>query len=161
MAAGITMPKENLKELEKRLHANAGLTPEDLTPKLYIDADMPFSYVTPKLIRELELLEPFGAMNEKPVFARKDVIFTGGRIVGKNHDVGIFNIREEGSSDTFKLKLFRNLAEFHTYLDETFGEGTAADLYRGKNIRLKVAYYPELNEFRGETSVEFILTDFA
>ena len=161
MAAGITMPEENLEILQKRLNEEAGLTKDDLTPELFIDADMPFSYVSDKLIFDLEKLEPYGVMNEKPVFARNAVDFVEGRIVGKNKDVGIFTVRESGSGDkTYKLKLFRKLDVFHEYLDEKFGEGTAENLYRGKAVSLKVAYFPDRNEFMGKTSIEFILTDY-
>ena len=161
MAAGITMPEENLETLRRKLNEEADLSEEVLTPELQIDADMPFAYVTEKLIHDLEKLEPYGVMNEKPVFARKGIEFVEGRIVGKNKDVGIFTVREPAYGDkTYKLKLFRKLDVFHEYLDQTFGEGTAEGLYRGKKVSLKIAYFPDLNEFQGHTNIEFILTDY-
>ena len=161
MAAGITMPKENIDELRKRLNQNAGLSEENLAPTLCIDADMPFAYVTKELIEEFHKLEPYGVLNEKPVFARKDVNIISGRIVGKNHDVGIFTVKEEGSPKTFTLKLFRDLEGFHHYVDEQFGEGSAEGIYRGEGLKIKVAYFPDLNTFRGVENVEFIMTDYS
>lgn len=161
MAAGITMPKENLEALRSRLNENANLDENALSPTLCIDADMPFAYVTKELIEEFHKLEPYGALNEKPVFARKDVLFVGGRIVGKNHDVGIYTVKEEGSAKTFTLKLFRDLTVFHHFVDEQFGEGSAEGIYRGEGVKLKVAYFPDLNVFRGVENVEFIMTDYS
>ena len=161
MAAGVSLKKENLEPLREFLNSHCGLKEEDLVSTLRIDADMPFSYVTEKVIEDLGILEPYGNLNEKPVFARKDVIFTGGKIVGKNKDVAIFNVQEpSGGNRTFRLKLFRHLPEFHAYLDEKYGKGTSESLYRGGGVHLKVAYYPDLNEFRGERSVEFVMTDY-
>ena len=42
-----------------------------------------------------------------------------------------------------------------------FGEGSAEGLYRGEGVKLKVAYFPDLNVFRGVESVEFIMTDYS
>lgn len=160
MAAGITMPKENLEAMRKFLNEHSGLSEEDRIPTVTIDADMPLSYVTVKVVEDLALLEPYGTGNEKPHFARKEVIFTGGRIVGKNKDVGIYTVKEPGSDRTFTMKLFRGVTEFHNYIDETYGAGSAEGIYNGREVKLKVAYYPDLNDFRGTVNVEFIMTDY-
>ena len=162
MAAGISMPKANLEALRTRLNESAHLTEDDLTNVLYIDADMPFSYVTEQVIDDLARLEPYGNKNEKPVFARRDVTFTSGKIVGKNANVGIYTVKEANSGNrTFKLKLFRDLSLFHDFLDREFGEGSSAAIYKGKEFTMKVAYYPDLNEFQGVKTVEFVMTDYA
>jgi len=161
MAAGISMKKENLDIVRDFLNAHADLSDEDLTPLIKIDADMPFAYATEQLIADLSALEPYGVKNEKPVFARKDVTIVDGKLVGSNHDVGIYTVKEESSGDrTFKLKLFRGVSEFHSYLDERYGAGTADGIYQKRPVTVKVAFYPDLNEFRGVTNVEFIMTDY-
>ncbi len=161
MAAGVSLEKKNLEALREFLNAHAGLSEEDLNPVLYIDADMPFSYVTEELIKDLEKLEPYGSQNEKPVFARKDVLLFDGKQFGKNKEFAAFWAKEAVSGDRiFKLKMFRGLTQFHEYLDETYGAGTSEKLYSKEGVRLKVAFYPDLNEFRGEKSVEFMIVDY-
>ena len=161
MAAGVSLKVENLEALRTFLNEHANLTEDDLIPVTSIDADMPFSYVTEDLIHDLERLEPYGVQNEKPVFARREVTFVGGKLVGRNNDVGIYTVREASSGErNFRLKLFRGIAEFHAYLDDKFGQGTSERLYRGGEVTLKVAYYPDLNEFQGQTNVEFVMTDY-
>ena len=161
MAAGVSLEKKNLEALREFLNAHAGLSEEDLNPVLYIDADMPFSYATEELIKDLEKLEPYGSQNEKPVFARKDVLLFDGKQFGKNKEFAAFWAKEAVSGDRiFKLKMFRGLTQFHEYLDETYGAGTSEKLYSKEGVRLKVAFYPDLNEFRGEKSVEFMIVDY-
>ena len=161
MAAGVSIEPDKLEEFREFLNFHANLSEDDLIQTLKIDADMPFSYVTEELIHDLSVLEPFGARNEKPNFARRDVTIVDGKLVGANHDVGIYTIKEASSGDrTFKLKLFRGVSEFHAYLDEKNGPGTADGIYQRRPVSLKVAYYPDLNEFRGETNIEFVMTDY-
>lgn len=83
MAAGLSMPRENVERFRRALNDNSRLTQEDLIPKIWIDVAMPMEYVTEPLIRELEMLEPFGQGNEKPQFAQKDVQIRSAKVIGK------------------------------------------------------------------------------
>ena len=69
MAAGFSLREDKIDALRFALNKDAEIPPEKLREKLWIDAAMPFSYVTEKLISELSRLEPFGKGNEKPRFA--------------------------------------------------------------------------------------------
>ena len=62
MAAGFSLEEANIEEFRRRLNENAAkrLTEDDFIPRVWIDVPMPFEYITESLIRELELLEPFG-----------------------------------------------------------------------------------------------------
>jgi single-stranded-DNA-specific exonuclease len=87
-AAGITIKPERIGELRRRLneHAAACLTAEDLRPCVYLDAELPTSEITFELIRELQLLEPYGAGNVRPVFlARNLCILSEPRLIGQGH----------------------------------------------------------------------------
>lgn len=52
--------KENIAEFRRRLNENCTLTEEEMKEKVTIDMEMPFLCVTEELVKELELLEPFG-----------------------------------------------------------------------------------------------------
>ena len=72
-AAGITISRENIDAFRDSLNAVAHevLQPLDLVPRLEIDAWISLKDITRKFLKELELLEPFGVGNRKPVFAVK------------------------------------------------------------------------------------------
>ena len=87
-AAGITIRPERIAELRRRLneHAASCLTPEDLRPCVYIDAELPTQEITFELISELQALEPYGAGNSRPVFlARNLCILSEPRLIGQRH----------------------------------------------------------------------------
>lgn len=161
MAAGLSMKKENVEVLERMLNAQAALTEEDFIPKVHIDAAMPMSYVTEKLIQELSLLEPFGVGNPKPVFAQKNITFLHGGILGKNQNVGKYIVRDENGT-RFTMVYFGDLDRLHTCITAKYDKETLDRLYQGQTekIVLSVIYYPSLNEFRGNVTIEYIMQDF-
>ena len=163
-ACGLSLKKENLPELIERLNKDSNLTKEDLTEKLYIDADMPFGYVTENLIADLFKLEPFGMNNPAPVFALKDLQLIKGRRIGENH---IFLTVKDSKGNIKELKLWRKADEFEEFLLEEKGEGIIEKLYDyqgvsllGENIFLTVSYYPGINVYKDRRSIEFTVRDY-
>ena len=73
MAAGLSLPRENMEAFHKKINENSVLTEDDFIPKVTIDVPMPISYITERLVEELGLLEPFGKGNTKPLFAEKSL----------------------------------------------------------------------------------------
>ena len=67
MAAGLSLEEKNVEPFREKINRLCRLTEEDLQPKVVIDVPMPISYITRELIEQLELLEPFGKGNTKPV----------------------------------------------------------------------------------------------
>ncbi len=85
-AAGLTIKTEKLSEFIERFEqiVSESLSQKDLKPKIYIDAHLELSQITPKFFRILKQFEPFGPDNMPPVFITKDVIDYGiSRTVGK------------------------------------------------------------------------------
>ena len=115
LAAGASLPKDNLDELRKRLNADANLTEEDLTEIIRIDADMPFGYADEHLIEELNQLEPFGKENERPVFAQRNVTFMRARIFGARNNVVSFRIKDQ-FQQFYDLKYFGDIPSFNRFL---------------------------------------------
>ena len=145
MAAGLSLPEENVEPFRQMLNENCTLTEEDMAQKVLIDVPMPISYVNMPLIRQLSLLEPFGKGNTKPLFAQKNVRIENCRVFGKNRNV-------------VKMKLFdENGCEAQGVW---FGEGDAfAERIKEKN-RWSVAYYPSINAYNGRESIEIIVQNY-
>ena len=122
---------------------------------------MPLDYVTMELIDQLELLEPWGPGNEKPVFAQKDIEFLTCKMMGKNNDMARFRAKTP-SGRSVELLLFRNTDSFFEKMDSKYGEGTAERLKEGsvQNVLMDIIYYPSVNEYQGSRSIQFIINDF-
>ena len=87
LAAGLSLEEGNVERFRQTINALADLTEEDLQMKVSIDMLLPFPYITEQLIKELELLEPFGKGNTKPLFAERNLRVISPRIFGKNRNV--------------------------------------------------------------------------
>ncbi|MCW5963136.1 MAG: single-stranded-DNA-specific exonuclease RecJ [Bryobacterales bacterium] len=74
MAAGVTLPAENVPEFAERLNslARTRLRPEDLAPSLFLDAVLSPDDLQEKTAHEVESLGPFGLGNPTPVFCVRE-----------------------------------------------------------------------------------------
>src|SRR5205085_2539551 len=67
-------------------YARAKLTAEDFIPNLEIAAEIHFDEITPQLFEHLQMLEPFGVGNRRPVFvARSARVLQPPRILKDQH----------------------------------------------------------------------------
>jgi single-stranded-DNA-specific exonuclease len=76
VAAGLSLKRDNIKELKQRLEKLVAeqLTPFDLKPKIRVEAEINLSDLNKKFIDDLEYLEPFGNSNEQPIFYVNNVV---------------------------------------------------------------------------------------
>ena len=142
MAAGLSIPTENVETLRRRLNENCHLTDEELVPKLSYDAVLPIQYAGEQIIRELELLEPFGKGNDKPLFAAANVRVKSARIIGKNRNV---------------LKTVLEDAKGSRLEGISFGDVEADLRYIESKDTVCLLYYPEINEFQGRRTVQAVI----
>ncbi len=161
LAAGLSLKKENIAEFRRRLNENCTLTEEEMKEKVTIDMEMPFSCVTEDLVKELELLEPFGKGNTKPVFAARGITLLGARILGKNRNVLKIKAQDANGS-VIEAMLFQNVERFLKNLEETYGrmEVDALMQGRGGHIKMAVTYYPDINEYMGRKTPQIVITHY-
>lgn len=161
LAAGFSLDENRLDEFEHRINERCLLTEEDYEEKILIDVPMPMSYVTENLIEQLSVLEPFGNGNERPVFAEKDVELIYCRVMGSLGDMGKFAARTRDGATVTLLK-FRNLSLLMDAIDRKYGEGTSEKLKSQKcsGIFMDIIYYPSVNEYQGNRSLQFVINDF-
>ena len=109
---------------------------------------------------ELELLEPFGNGNPKPVFASSGVRVRGLRRIGK--DGSSMRLRVTDAQGTSLEGLyFQDADGLETYLTENFGEDRVRDLYRGSGeVMLTLAFSPSINEYQGQKNAQIILEKY-
>ena len=87
MAAGFSIREENLPAFRKAINDYAArvLSPEDFIPELELEEYLPLRELTPRFIHELEILEPCGCDNPRPLFASKDLHVNYTRHMGKDN----------------------------------------------------------------------------
>lgn len=75
MAAGFTVPRQNLAQLEQRLVdlATEQLSHLDLRPELVIDAELPLAVLAGDAFNLIQKLNPFGRGNPQPLFLTRQV----------------------------------------------------------------------------------------
>lgn len=142
MAAGLSIPTENVELLRKRLNENCRLTDADLIPKLSYDAVLPIQYAGEQIIKELELLEPFGKENDKPLFAAANVRVKSARVIGKNRNVLKTVLEDDKGSRLEGI---------------SFGDVEADLHYIESKDTVCLLYYPEINEFQGRRTVQAVI----
>jgi single-stranded-DNA-specific exonuclease len=145
MAAGLSLKKENVDEFRRRLNENAKLGEEDFIKKIWIDVPMPLEYINEPFIEELDLLEPFGQGNEKPLFAQKGLAIRSVRVMGKNRNVVKFSLASEKGMPMDGL-LF---ADGESFLHEL-----------SDSRKIDVIYYPAVNEYNGNKSLQIVIKNY-
>ena len=142
MAAGLSIHREDVDELRRRLNEQCTLTEQDMIPKTVIDVPMPISYVTEELIRQMSLLEPFGKGNAKPLFAERDIRVRDYRILGKNKNV-------------VRMDLETSDGCCRPGICFTDVEKVTGILAAGRPV--SILYYPQIHEYRGSRDIQIVI----
>lgn len=161
LAAGVSMERENVDVFRRMLNIQCALTEKDLTEKVVIDMELPFQCVTEKFVQELELLEPFGKGNTKPVFAGRNIELLSARILGKNKNVLKLRVKDANGT-SIDAMYFGNIEDFLTHLEQKYGKGSQNALLsgRGSNLRMSLTYYPGINEYMGKKTPQIVITHY-
>ena len=161
MAAGLSMPEENLEQFRKEINEKSGITPEDLNEKIAIDMQLPFECVNEKFIGELAVLEPFGKGNARPVFAERQVQVESARILGKNKNVLKLQVKDLHGT-RMDAMYFGDVNTFVEYVREKFGDIACGCLLsgHGHGIVMAFTYYPDINEYQGVRTPQIVIQNY-
>ena len=146
MAAGLSIDKENVEKFKRRLNDQCMLSEEELTEKVVIDMELPFTAITEHFIEELEYLEPFGKGNTKPVFAARGVFMQHVKIIGKNKNVAKATAID-AAGNRMEAICFHDAQEFAKQCERNNG-------------KMSITFYPGINEFRGERQIQIVITHY-
>lgn len=161
MAAGLSLPEANVEIFREKINACCGLTEEDFIPKIKIDIPMPVDYPDIPLVNELLLLEPFGKANVKPQFADKNLGIGRAVVVGKNQNVLKLTLKTERGK-SISAVYFGDVEEFREYYGRKYGENEVQQAFLGRTngIRMSVVYYPEINRYQGNESIQIVIKNY-
>ena len=161
MAAGFSLNKEKLEAFTGQINETCELSEDAFIPKVRIDVPMPMSYITEELIEEIDALAPFGKGNEKPVFAQKELNVLSAKILGKDRNV--VRVTLESSDGYTGEGIYFNAQEFSDNIIEWFGQEEYDKMMHGwlNNVVLNIVYYPSVNEFNGNRSIQLQIKRYA
>ncbi len=145
MAAGLSLEEKNVPVFRKRLNELCTLTEEDLVKKVTIDMAMPISYIRRNLIEQIELLEPFGTGNPRPVFAEKNLKVSGLRIMGSSGNAARLQVEEPSGC--------RMQAVY-------FGDAAAFQEFCRTHDTVTILYYPAINRYMGRETLQITITSY-
>jgi single-stranded-DNA-specific exonuclease len=143
-AAGLTMESGKIKAFRQAVTgwADERLGPDDLRPRLRLDAALRFPEINAGLVEALSALAPFGAGNAKPLFHSHDVVVADGPRRLKDRHLSL-SLRQDGVA-----------------LRGVFWRGAErASLIEQARAALDVAFSVEQNTFNGTTRIEVSLAD--
>lgn len=144
LAAGFTILEENLPAFTARMNEYVRLRTggAGMVSTLELDGEIfDTGLLTLENVEALDMLEPYGAGNPKPVFSIPGCTVTA--------------LSEVGGGKHLKLKLQAGGRSF----DAIFFSVSAADADIGPGDRVDVAFSPQINEYRGWRSVQFQVSD--
>lgn len=148
-AAGLSMPKENLRAFIDNMNAHLKDIPAIVRTRIdFYDLDIEASEINPQLMRDLDLLEPFGMGNEKPKFRIKGVHLDSFDLMKDVH------VRWSLSKEKTKLKgiSFNYIGKHET--------SSPAEIYSTQNLKqedLSVYFTLGLNRFNGNESIQLMV----
>ena len=145
LAAGLSLEEGNVERFRETINDLADLTEEDLQMKVSIDMLLPFPYITEQLIGELQLLEPFGKGNTKPLFAERNLRVISPRIFGKNRNVLKCRL-EDASGNQMEAVYFGDVEACLKAMEE-------------KQI-MSFTYYPSVNEYMGRRTLQLTIVNY-
>ncbi|MCI6467706.1 MAG: single-stranded-DNA-specific exonuclease RecJ [Faecalicatena sp.] len=145
LAAGLSLEEENVGRFREVINELAHLSKEDLLPKVSIDMQLPLPYVTEELVSELELLEPFGKGNTKPLFAEKNLRVISPRIIGKNQNVLKFKVQDQQGNQMEAIY---------------FGDAAACMEYMRGKENMSFTFYPSVNEYMGNRTLQITVVNY-
>lgn len=143
-AAGFTIPQENIPAFRTRMIHLAANTPRDTESgqRLEIDVALPsVSMLSLPQVEALQSLEPYGAGNPRPTFLLEGV--------------QVVNCSGVGGGKHTRFQVEKN----GVMLDAIFFSAPFQETGLRPGSRVDLAFYPQINEFRGMRTVQLLITD--
>lgn len=147
-AAGMSLLASNLEALRDRFDSvvRQTLGPKPLFPTIKIDAPLNFAQASNQtILKELELLQPFGMGNPEPTFMSPTLIVRSIRHFGRKKEHAELHLYDPSSSITLSAKAWRQAEEFPSSLCDSY---------------VRLAYTPKLDTYSGSASIDLKIKDW-
>ena len=148
LAAGVRLEPnqlERFREAFERVVADE-LGEQPLTPALLLECELDFQQASDSaFLQELELMQPFGAGNAEPVFASPELTVVDRSPLGYSGDHVRLRLKDSASGITLMAKGWNMATAFPP---------------SSVGSRIRVAYTPRLDYYRGVASIDVGIKDW-
>lgn len=155
LAAGFSLPKENLDKFRDTLNEQCNLTDEELVEKISFDMELELLEATKILVEQLHYMEPFGESNDSAIFARGKLKIKSMYLCGKENQIAKLKLEDEG--------LLYEAVDFHAdnclsrVIEEKYGKDEWEQMKQGKyGQQISILYQPEINNWSGNVQMKII-----
>ncbi len=162
MAAGFSMPPENVPVLRERLNRDCTLTEEEMRPVLRVERMLLFAEIDLGLAQELQTLAPFGKGNPTPLFATRGILADRIDLIGKESNILRMTLSDAGRGVRLSAISFDGYENFREMLRGLYPAQDCDKIINSGSLseRLDIVYEIAVNSFRGRSSVQLIIKDF-
>ena len=149
-AAGLSMQKDNFVEFKKRMNALLSDIPEiQRTVQHQYDLNLNFKDINRKLVKELEVMEPFGMGNSKPIFKMSDAVIDSYTILKDIHVKWVF-VDKDNPKNKIQGISFNFIGKWNTLLPD--------DLFNIQDKEgLDIFFTLGVNRFRGNETIQLMV----
>ena len=146
-AAGLSVLPENLDALREAFNAHVveTLGPKPLTPTLKLDRELPFADIDHRLLKELEMLQPYGIGNPEPVFGSAPVTVAEHRAFGREREHVKLVLRDDETGARLPGKAWRQ------------GDVLTRSI-QGRIMRF--AFTPKIDRYQGVPKIDLRIRDW-
>lgn len=162
MAAGLSLPEENIAILRERLNNTCTLTQEQMIPIVRLEGALSFAEIDMGLAQELAELAPFGKGNHAPLFGTKNIRVDRLDLIGKNQDILRMTLADPKNGIRLAAISFDGYELLKEQLKELYPAADCDTIIKSGLLPrlLDIVYSVEVNTFRGRSSVQLVLKDF-
>ena len=139
-AAGVCLETKRIGEFSHGFEelARRRIDPSDMIPKIEVDAKLSLESINPQVLKEIQMLVPFGHRNPEPIFCAGPLEVASSQVVGKDH---------------LKLKIKEKGITFDCI---AFGRAGSHPL-EGKSV--DILFHVGTNTWQGIESIQLVLVD--
>ncbi|MBQ3032418.1 MAG: single-stranded-DNA-specific exonuclease RecJ, partial [Anaerotignum sp.] len=162
MAAGLSLPVENIDSLRKRLNEQCQLTDEEMIPVLRIEKSLSFAEIDLGLAKELKALAPFGKGNPAPLFGSKGICADRVDMIGKDRNILRMTLSEPQSGTRLSAISFDGYEQLREMLKELYPAEECDKIILSGQLPelLDIVYSVDINTYNGRSNVQLMIKDF-
>ncbi|HBQ64348.1 MAG TPA: single-stranded-DNA-specific exonuclease RecJ [Clostridiales bacterium] len=161
MAAGMSLQEEQIPPFIENICNTYSWPPDHGCCRISIDMILPFRSISEGLVREIQVMEPEGKGNPKPLFGLKEVAVFQVRRMGREGKVFRVAMIHEGTCMEGLLLGTREVQRFSDYITDHAGVQRMTELENGTGpLMMDIAYQLEMNTYQGREQINLIIKNY-